>query len=537
MSTNQRLSARRNRGRLRSARGTRIAIGGAAFGRRNCDHMTDAWVSAKICVYGGALCRRGMLALKMVRAQAFNEPRCVITEYEEPEEILRPDSPLPPPLAKRTIKIPSALVGNPASEPPNRLSLGFSPVSPVVARGYTGAMATSGEGFLDPCRCRLRDGTAQAREYAPAAEPRTHADEKRRRCRVGHGESGPSLDCGDRHVGAQLRARNARNVRDFCPCVALVVADCEPGVLFDLRPGARASACKDSGADRNTGWSFVEEGPGTACAAPGPCARRTSIAAAASIWSSVDLLQGRRRNPPHGNDPEALPSDLGPSGANGETLERQGLRTVVRIADRQNDGRSVFVWSGVQDESAGISLRYPPGTIAGDQSLVGTVEADVERQRVAWDAHRFQRFHRPLELDGRNDILVVHRCSRQRGPGVELDHTLRGLEGPRDLIWKRPRRSGERNGPVKLDGGPSPVRGRETDQDAFRGDAAQAKWISAKRSDEDVVVEVRAGAEPDLLGSDRAPARLRRPRASCHERADERGSTGSTGKTAHDADV
>ena len=221
------------------------------------------------------------------------------------------------------------------------------------------------------------------------------------------------------------------------------------------------------------------------------------------------MLQGRCRNPPHGNGPEALPGNLCPSGANGETLERQALRTVVRITDCQNDARSAFVWSGVQDESAGMSLRSPPGTIAGDRSLVGTVEADVQRQRVAWDAHRFQCFRRPLELDGRNDIVVVHRCLRQPGPRVELDHTLRGLEGPRDLIGKRPRRSGERNGPVNLDAGPGAGPGRETDQDAFRGDAAQPKRISAKRPDEDVVVEVRAGAELDF-----SPATVH-PRASC----------------------
>jgi hypothetical protein len=61
----------------------------------------------------------GHLGLKMYRNQAFDEKKGTITEFETLEDTLKPaGTPNLPPLAKRTIKVPSALVGNPASRPP-----------------------------------------------------------------------------------------------------------------------------------------------------------------------------------------------------------------------------------------------------------------------------------------------------------------------------------------------------------------------------------------------------------------------------------
>jgi hypothetical protein len=58
----------------------------------------------------------GQLGIKLFRSQQFDERRGRLTEYEELVEALR-TTPAPPPLAKRTVKIPSALVGDPSSRP------------------------------------------------------------------------------------------------------------------------------------------------------------------------------------------------------------------------------------------------------------------------------------------------------------------------------------------------------------------------------------------------------------------------------------
>src|SRR3954452_11296539 len=56
----------------------------------------------------------GHLGLKMYRAQTYNEKKGDITEFETLEETLKPDGTKDlPALAKRTIKIPSAFVGDP----------------------------------------------------------------------------------------------------------------------------------------------------------------------------------------------------------------------------------------------------------------------------------------------------------------------------------------------------------------------------------------------------------------------------------------